>query len=301
MSAVTAGLFSGGADPAQAAPDHSSPHGGDPSQTANPSQPGQAQVAPPAQTVEPPQVGNGPAADAVMIPKSRFDEVNGERRDAISFARQMEAERNQLLGYLRALQSSQPQPQQAQAPAEPTLPDLISDPHGYAQAIEERALKRAEQLAEERIRDAQRMTMRNSWELDDMRAVAKHGAEVVNAAKVWVQQNRLDAQLSQRADPYTTAVELYRVAQLRNAVPDGNLESFKERVVREAMSNPEVLKQLAPHLLQARPGVQPAPAVIPPPLSGQPRTNATAPSQMFSSGMEAVGALLASRQARHTP
>jgi hypothetical protein len=303
MSAIQASLFANGQGQDAAQP--AAPHGAAPAHTADQSQHQGGNLVDPAQMVDPTQQGAGPAAtDAdIRIPKARFDEVNAARRDAIEYARAMEARLNQVVGYAQALEraqaqaASQPQVQQAQHQEEPPLPDMINDPAGYAQAVAERA----ERLAAQRVAEVQRQSIAAQHKISRFEAERKFGPEVVEAAGEWVRQNgdEFGRQLSRRADPWSAAVELYRLQQLRSAVPDANLDRFREQVLRDALSNPEVLKQIAPMVLQNRPGVQAPPAAIPPPLSGGPRSNVTVPGQMFPSGMQAVSALLEQRAARN--
>ncbi len=296
MSTLAAQLFGNGnggqADTAQ----HAAPNGAAPAQPADPSQHQMPQGADPAQTVDPAQQGADAAAnDRISIPKSRFDEVNQSRREWAEYARQVEARALQMEGYIRALQqqaTSTPPPQQQAAPEEPPLPDLINDPQGYALAVQERA----QRLAAQQVAKAESIARQAAWANDDIRAEQRFGRETVEAAKQWVRQNGYADALSRRADPYSAAVDLFRTAQLRAAVPNGDLNHFKQQVLLEHLSNPEFVKRIAPMLLQARPGVQPPPAVTPPPLSGQPRTNAQTPQTMFSTGMDGVKAMLAARR-----
>lgn len=266
---------------------------GAPAQTADQSQHQAPQGTDPAQQIDPAQQHVTPP-DQIRIPKERFDEVNQARREAVEYARQMEAQAHQLAGYIRAIEqqrmaaASPPQ----QAPEEPPLPDMINDPQGYAKAVADQAERRADQ----KVAEVRAVARQVAWANDEMRAAKRFGDDTVEAAKHWVRQNGLDTELSKRPNPFTAAVELYRTAQLRNAVPNGDLNQFRTQVLRDALSNPEFVKQIAPMLLQARPGVAPQPAVIPPPLSGQPRHNASQPETMFASGLEGVKAMLAARR-----
>lgn len=231
---------------------------------------GQGQAAPQADA-------NAQAQTPRDVPASALVEERNRRRQAEQAARQFETRLAQLEGYLQAIQSQpqqQAQPQAAPADPHPLPPQfktttdfMLADPDAYTSWVENRAAAKAQAVAEKARQDIENQVRDVAWQSDDIRAKQIYGAEFVEQVKAYVKADQqLSRQFSQYKDPYTRAAQWAREEQVRRAIPNGDLNTAKANWLREALTNPELLKQVAPHLVAAQPPAAASPSSVPPSL-----------------------------------
>ena len=77
----------------------------------------------------------------------------------------------------------------------------------------------------------------------------------------------------------------------QQAIPNGDINAARENWLRQALSDPEVLRQLAPHLQGSS-----VPVGVPPSLSSQPRAGYRGP---VMSAEDDLSNMFADRRARY--
>lgn len=240
-----------------------------------------------------------------MVPGSRLKEEADRRRAEATRAVEAERRAAYLEGQLQALSQSQQQAQQQQPPPAPVDPNplppqfrnatdfMIGDPDGFVAWNQNGARIAARQEAEKANSQIEARFQKLNWKSDDQQARATYGSEYVDQVKAHVQANpQLAKHFSQFPDPYTKAVQWARDQQVRQAIPNGDINAARVNWLREALANPELLREIAPHLAGGQPASA-SPSSVPPSLGSLPRANGTGP--IMNTG-DAIQALFASRR-----
>lgn len=195
--------------------------------------------------------------NAPQVPSWRVREINEEKR---ALAAENEALKARLA------QAPQQQPQQAQPaqPAvEPTRPDPLLDPEGYAKAVREEI--RQELLADRREESLQRAREANQAEFDEAYAAARQAVDPA-----------LKARMQNSRDPGKTLIEWHRENKVKAEVGhDPN--AWLEKKLEERLNDPAFLAKALerargsaqPQVTNGRPRVE-----LPPSLNGASRSNA---------------------------
>lgn len=248
-----------------------------------------------------------PSPDAAlqnMVPGSRLKEEADRRRAAEQAARDTALRLAQLEGFVHALQQQpQVQPAQPQPPADPhPLPQqyrsasdfMIADPDGYHQWIEDRTAARVRAESQQQAAEVNAQLRNVAWQADDVRAAQLYGAEFVASVKEYVKSNpELSRRFSKSLTPYSDAAKWAREEQVRRAIPNGDVNAARINWLREALSNPELLKEIAPHLVSNGAAPAATPAGVPPSLGAMPRTASAGPVMTTE---DAINSLFASRR-----
>lgn len=210
-----------------------------------------------------------------QVPASRLKEEADRRRAAEQHARTIETQLAQMQGYLQALQQPQQQHQAPAAPVDPNpLPQqfrseedfLIADPKGYAQWMRQGAQMAARQEADKAREEFNAQVRELNWQSDDMTAKSTYGAEFVESVKAHVKANpQLSRHFSQFKNPYTKAAEWAREQQMRQAIPNGDVNAAKANWYRDLMANQELQKALGVQIVPIN-AAAPPPSSVPPSL-----------------------------------
>jgi hypothetical protein len=198
--------------------------------------------------------------------RQRIAELTESRRQSDAALSQERAERARIEGYLLAQQQQARAQQQA-----PAAPDMIADPNGYAQWVEDRATSRAQALFAEqrremeqvigtRLQEVTHQSANLAWQADRQRAVTQYGADAVAAVESEMQSNpqlgkHYSYDQSGRPNPYayTQAVAAFRTQQFQQEIPNGDLAAYKQRVIQEYLSgSPAALNQAATQYAQTQ-------------------------------------------------
>lgn len=181
--------------------------------------------APPPPTPEPPKPEPKPD-DSASVPAGRLREEAEARR-------RIERERDDLMRQLNALRAPQ-QPQQPKV-------DMFENPQGFVQQELKPFL--------DQIR-ADFQTQREAMSLDW--ALRNHGNEKVNAARAAMEQGMqrgdpnawgIYNRAMQSHDPYGVIVQAHQQAETLRTI-GGDLESYRKRVLEEALNDPEYRKRV---------------------------------------------------------
>jgi hypothetical protein len=185
-----------------------------------------------------------PAVDdnAPQVPSWRVREINDEKRQIAERLAAKEAaeaswqaERQQMLQRLAALEKPPAQPEKVERP------DPLLDPEGYAKAIREEI--RQEAIAERREESLQRAHKTYKTEFEEAYAAAQKQVDP-----------GLRARMQQSRDPGETLIEWHREQKTRAEVGN-DLAAFREREQERLLSDPAFL---AKAIEKARGVAQPA-------------------------------------------
>jgi len=214
-----------------------------------------------------------PTAPEINIPKARFDEVNGRMKEAEERAREFERQATMLAGQVQQIQqqiSQQPQAPQPQPDPVDLTDEFLADPVGFL----DKKLSAKDQEIQGMIEN---MRVKTSLEMTQ-----QANPDEFEAAMEFVDRVR-DPNLEQRirssANPGKTLMDAYRQDKLMTET-GGDLNAYNQRVIEQALENPEILKKLGDKLrasqtTQAAPGGAPNVFIPPSVNSGTSSASAT--------------------------
>lgn len=247
------------------------------------------------------------------MPSFRVREETDRRRQAEERAANAEREATQMAAFIQGLLTTQggPQaaaPQQQQAappPEEEPLPDLITDPVGYANALADRTVRQAMQAFEKEAAplrsEISTQKLNASWSA----AVGAYGQETASAATHAAKQAGLQDQFMAQPDPVGAAVQWHQEQQARQLYGN-DPGTVLARAEAQLLLDPNFLarvaalaaSQQAPAPGQGQPQVQQphAPQAYPPSFAVAPRTGTTVPTGAQTTSKDAVYSMLGQRR-----
>lgn len=218
--------------------------------------------APPEEPQEPEK--EEPQAEAT-VPSWRLREVNeakalAERQaqEALQNQKRFEAELNQLRQKL-AQQEQQPQ----------TVPDMYSDPDGYANYYQQQL-----QVRDQSVNELQQTLRATTARLE---AIAIHGNDAVQQAWSAAEEANksdptIELRLTNSPNPWAEAIKWHKEVETQKAIGEGGIEGFEKSIREKLASDPEFKKQIFEEMRGEANGkvAEPKPDV-PPSLNDAPR------------------------------
>ena len=235
------------------------------------------------------------------VTQSRLKEEADRRRAAEQRAYEAELRVARYEG-MQAQANRQPVQQQAK-PVDPNpLPAqfrsaadfLVADPDGYANWLESRAMHRAQAAVAPKLAAMEAANQKAVWGNDELRARQVYGDAHVEQVKTYVKANsNLSQHFSQFSDPFSRAAEWARNEQMRQAIPNGDINAYNVMIAEQLLASPEFVQAMTARSQPMAQNHAPQfPVGVPPSLSSQPRG---AQNQPVMSTQDALKSYFASR------
>lgn len=157
-----------------------------------------------------------------QVPYAEFKKERDRRKTAEELreesSRRIEDLHKELQEQKRLLEQLRqpPQPQAQQVEEEEDFPDPVSDPLGYARAVQQRLETRM---------------LSRELDMSERMAVKAHGKDLVDKAFDWAKEVGVLPRLIKSEDCYGMAVDLYQQATALREI--GNPAQYRERLERE--------------------------------------------------------------------